>query len=70
MSTQIEKSNINTHRTRWQALSAWYTAFEESMNYDPNEYAVNSIQVLSKKVVQLEARVIELESQTPSTRGQ
>jgi len=68
MSTPIENSNVNTHRTRWQALSAWYNAFEEGMSYDPHEYAINSIQVLSKKVVQLETKVNELLNQEESNR--
>ncbi len=70
MSTQIESSNVNAHRSRWKALSDWYTAFEEGMNFDPNEYAINSIQVLSQQVAQLEARVIELESQASTNVGQ
>lgn len=68
MSTQIENSNVNTHRSRWKALSDWYTAFEEGMNFDPNEYAINSIQVLSQKVAQLETKVNELLDQKESTQ--
>ena len=70
MSTQIEISNVNTHRTRWQAIRHWYNAFEEGMSYDPHEDTFNSIRILAQKVAQLEAKVDELQNQTPTMGGQ
>ena len=70
MSTQIENSKVNTQRTRWQAIRHWYDAFEEGMNYDPHEDTFNSIRILARKVAQLEARVKELQNQSPTTGGQ
>ncbi len=44
-----------------EKLQAWLTAFEQAMNYDPQENTDTIIRHFRDEVAQLETRVIELE---------
>lgn len=69
MTAQIQTTNDNERRTPWQALRAWFTALDEGMNFDPHEYTNSMVQLLSKRMEQLETRMNELDSQIPTTGG-
>ena len=58
MATQIETTITAQDPSRWQKILAWLTAFEEAMDYDPQEA---SIKHLRAKVDQLNARLDEAE---------
>ncbi len=61
MTRQIETAVAEQNPSRWQKLQAWLTAFEQAMNYDPQEHTDATIRHFREEVAQLETRVIELE---------
>ena len=58
MTTQIKTAITGQKPSRWQKLLAWLNAFEEAMDYDPQEA---SIKYLKTEVEQLSARLEEVE---------
>ena len=61
MTRQTKTAVAEQNSSRWQKLQAWLTAFEQAMNYDPQENTDATIRHFREKVAQLETRVIELE---------
>lgn len=61
MTTQIETAITAQTPSRWQRLLAWLTAFEEAMDYDPQQEASASIKRLNAEVERLSARLDEAE---------
>jgi len=61
MTGQIETPTAEQNPSRWQKLMGWFTAFEQAMAYDPQDYTDSTIRRLRAEVAQLETRVIELE---------
>ena len=61
MTAQIETANSEQNPTGWQKLAAWLTAFEESLDYDPQEYANAKIEHLGTEVQKLKARLDKVE---------
>ncbi len=69
MTTQIRTTNDKRTRTPWHTLRTWLSAIDDGMNFDPHEYTNTMVQLLSKRVEQLEKRVNELCKQIPTTGG-
>ena len=67
MTGQIESAITEQNPSRWQKLLAWLTAFEQAMDYDPQEHTDATIRQLGEEVARLEARVIELEERNERT---
>ncbi len=61
MTGQIESAIAEQSTSRWQKLLAWLTAFEQAMNYDPQENTNAALRQLREEVARLETRMIELE---------
>ncbi len=61
MTGQIESAIAEQSTSRWQKLLAWLTAFEQAMNYDPQEHTNATLRQLREEVARLETRMIELE---------
>lgn len=61
MTAQTKTMNDNVKRSPWHTLREWLAALDESLHYDPQEYANRMIQLLAKRVEQLETRVNELQ---------
>ena len=70
MTTRTATSNQRKSRKPWHTLGDWLHVLDESLNFDPHEYTNSVVRILSEKVAQLEARVIELEAQTTANGGQ
>ncbi len=62
MTAQIETANTQQDPTVWQKLAAWLSAFEQALDYDPQEYANARIERLGAEVQKLKARLEEIES--------
>jgi hypothetical protein len=62
MTTRIDSIFEGGSRTRWQKLTATFTAFGEAISYDSEEHREAIIKNLWGKVSQLETRVSELET--------
>ena len=61
MTGQIETPIAEQNPSRWQMVMAWFTAFEQVMAYDPQEYTDATIKRLRAEVAQLETRVLARE---------
>ena len=61
MTGQIESAIAEQSTWRWQKLLTWLTAFEQAMNYDPQEHTNATLRQLREEVARLETRMIELE---------
>ncbi len=57
MAAQIESANTEKNPSRWQRLLAWLAAFEQAMDYDPQEYTDASIRHLRAEVERLNVRL-------------
>lgn len=66
MNAQIEIGNEVKKPTKWRAIRRRLTAIAESFDFDPNEYTYNTVRTLSQKVNEIEARLVELESERKS----
>ena len=61
MAAEIEIANTEQGRTVWQKLAAWLTAFEQALDYDPQEYANARIAYLGAEIRKLTARLEAVE---------
>ncbi len=61
MTAQIETANTEQDPTVWQKLAAWLSAFEQALDYDPQEYANARIEYLEAEVQKLTARLDDAE---------
>ena len=61
MTAQIETAKAAENSSRWQTLLAWLAAFEQAMDYDPEEQLYQSHKRLNQQVERLQARVQDLE---------
>lgn len=61
VTARIETAIAEQAHSPWQKLLAWLTAFEQAMDYDPQEYADAGIKHLRTEVGRLNARLDEFE---------
>lgn len=61
MTAQTKTASTTQNISIWQKLLGSVSAFEQAMDYDPNEYAYAVIKHISQEVEQLKTRVLELE---------
>ena len=66
MNAQTEIGNEVETPTKWRAIRRWLTASAESFDFDPNEDTYSRLVALSKKVDEIEVRLVELEPERKS----